>query len=103
MWLTAKLPSVNLIARTNFTGGITMLTATSKPTSQELVQQKYPDAFVDDDGQWIYIMVRKTITEECPTCGKNWTHKVVDHTNILGSAGNESSAWESAARNLGLI
>lgn len=80
-----------------------MLTATSKLTPKELVQQKYPDAFVDDDGEWVYIRAPKTITEKCPTCGQDWTHKVTDYMNILGSAGNESSAWKSAARNLGLI
>lgn len=80
-----------------------MSTATSKPTPRELVQQKFPDAFVRDDGEWVYIKNLETITEKCPTCGQDWTHKVTYCRNNLGSAGNESSAWESAARNLGLI
>lgn len=70
---------------------------------QKLVLQKYPDAFVDDDGDWIYIRVTKTITEKCPTCRQDWVHKVTDYMNILGSAGNQQSAWEAAAKNLGLI
>ncbi len=72
-------------------------------TAEELVKQKYPDTFVKDNGQRVYIMVLKTITEECPTCKQDWTHKVVDHLNILGSGGSESYAWESAAKSLGLI
>ena len=71
--------------------------------AEELVKQKYPDAFVEDNGQWVYIMTLKTVIERCPTCKRDWTHKVVDHMNTLGSGGSESYAWESAAKSLGLI
>ncbi len=74
-----------------------------KLTPQELVQQKYPDSFVEDDGERVYIRTRKNITETCPYCQRNWTHKVVDYSNTIGAGGSESRAWEDAAKSLGLI
>jgi hypothetical protein len=76
---------------------------TGELTARELVLGKYPDAFADDDGDWIYIRTKETVTKRCPTCGQDWTHKVTNFGNTLGSAGNESLAWESAAQRLGLI
>jgi hypothetical protein len=77
--------------------------ATNKATPEELVKQKYPAAFVDDDGSWIYIRVRKIVADKCPTCRQDRTDSVVDYSNTLGSAGNESAAWKSAAQNVGLL
>jgi len=80
-----------------------MLAASVKLTAQELVKQKYPNSFVDDDGDWVYIRVKKTVTENCPHCRQKWTHEITDYNKTLGSSGSESRAWESAAKSLGLI
>jgi hypothetical protein len=70
---------------------------------QELVQKKYPNSFVNDDGEWVYIRVKKSRTEICSHCGQSWTHQVTDYDVTLGSGGSESDAWQNAALNLGLI
>ncbi|MBI2627062.1 MAG: hypothetical protein HYW77_02350 [Parcubacteria group bacterium] len=85
------------------TEGETMVTTSIQLTAQELVQQKYPNSFVVDDGDWVYIETRKTITENCPHCRQSWKHKITDYNNTLGSGGSESRAWENAAKSLGLI
>ena len=79
------------------------LAITQVLSPRELVQKKYPNSFVDDDGDWVYIRVLKTITEKCRHCRQDWTHQVTDFFNILGSGGSELRAWENAAKNLGLI
>ena len=79
--------------------------ATSPKTlmAEELVKQKYPDAFVDDDGDWVYVRVKKTVTGPCPHCGQQWSRKEIEHGNVLGSGGDSTRAWKSAAESLGLI
>lgn len=74
-----------------------------KPAPEELVKQHYPLAFVEDDGDYVYIRVRRPVTETCPTCGQEWTHTVTDYSRTLGSGGTAAYAWKNAAHNLGLI
>jgi hypothetical protein len=75
-----------------------------KQTScEEIVKQKYPDAFVDNTGgEWYHIFIRQAVTEPCQTCHQQWTHEVVTCATPIGEDG-EYSAWEQAARVLGLI
>ena len=83
-----------------------MMTKTKEMlTLEELVKQKFPDAFVEDDGQWVYIMNKKTVTEPCPHCGQDWTHKVIDFGLLGGSLGSGNcaeNAWKNTAESLGL-
>ena len=73
----------------------------TKPTPKEAVLQMYPEAFAEDDGDSVYIMTRKIVTEKCPTCQQQRTQKVTDYRiGALGSGGTESYAWESAARSI---
>jgi hypothetical protein len=75
----------------------------SQPTTQELVQQKYPTAFAEDDMERVRIRIKETVTEICPNCHQQWTHEVTNLAVTLGSGGDESLAWKSAAQKLGLI
>ena len=69
------------------------------PNLVRLFRKAYPNAFVDDDHQWVHIRNKKVVTEECPHCNRSWTHMVVDYSQILGSGNCETAAWEDAARN----
>ena len=69
-------------------------------TPRELVLQKFPKAFVDDDGEWVRIENMKTITEICNHCGQKWTHDIVDLLGTLGSGANAEAAWKNAAATL---
>ena len=80
-----------------------MATLTEKKTAEELVKQKYPGAYVWDDGDWVYIHIPDPITQKCPTCGQKWTHRVEGLEPCIGSAGNSGAAWEDAAESLGLV
>lgn len=79
-----------------------MLSKQEKPTAQELVRRKYPSAFVEDTGDWVYIRLRETITEKCSRCGQDWTHEVVVPLRYLGSGGSEGAAWKDALKRLAL-
>ena len=71
---------------------------------EELVKRTYPTAYVDDDKDWIYIRYKETVTEKCPHCNREgWTHEREAVSGSLGSGGTISSAWEDAARSLGLL
>jgi hypothetical protein len=82
--------------------GGSMSRTVRKKNPKELVLQKYPDAFLEDTGEWVYIRT-KIIKDTCPTCKQPWIHKVTDHMNTLGSGGDSEYAWESAAKSLRLI
>ena len=78
--------------------------ASKTPTARELVLKRYPDAFVHDDGEGIYVKLPESEMVVCPACGRpHERRKYVDRMPTIGSAGNERSAWESAATGLGLI
>lgn len=79
-----------------------MIVKQAGKTFKELVREKHPTAFVDDDGDWIYIRIKRTtICSECNGTGKC---TFTDFTaNALGAGGDESATWENAARKLGLI
>lgn len=67
----------------------------------ELVINSCPPAFAYDDGESILIKVRETETGQCPHCGQIWTRdKHIDLMPTLGRAGNASTAWTDAAKNL---
>ena len=74
-------------------------------SAKELVKQKLPDAFADDDGEWVYIRNKKEVTERCPHCGQSWTHKTIDLLGSmrLGSGNCEENAWKNTAKALGLM
>lgn len=79
--------------------------AEEKLTPEQLVKQKFPDAFVDDDGDWIYVRNKITVTGPCPDCGQKWIHKVTDFSSIgiLGTGNCNYNAWQDAAKKLGLL
>ena len=68
-------------------------------TVEQLFRQEYPDAFVDDDREWVRIRNMREVTEVCPHCHQGWTHKVIDYGHALGAGNCESAAWEDALRN----
>ncbi|MEK7623794.1 MAG: hypothetical protein AAB408_03960 [Patescibacteria group bacterium] len=75
-----------------------------KKNPKELVRERDPDAFVEDDGERVYIKTKKIVDDPCPTCRQKWSHKVVDlKRGALGSGGSAAAAWKSAAENLGLL
>lgn len=78
-------------------------TPKEKLSPRELVLQRYPNAFVDDDGEWVRIENMKTVSENCPHCRQEWTHKVVDLLGTLGAGNCAENAWKNAAKRLGLI
>ncbi len=74
-----------------------------KLSAQERVKKKFPLAFVDDDGQWVYIRNKKEISGPCPTCGQMATIQRTDFQGTLGSGNCAQSAWQDAADKLGVI
>ena len=81
------------------------VTTTKLLTPEELVLEKYPNAFVDDNGEWVYIRNQKETTENCPHCGQKWTRLVIDYTvgGTLGAGGDKERAWDDTAKRFGLI
>lgn len=78
--------------------------ANKKPTAKELVKEKYPTAFVDDDGDWVYIHITRLDESRCPHCNQTWRRQVIDYMHgPLGSGGSTEYAWQKAAENLGLL
>jgi hypothetical protein len=71
--------------------------------AKDLVKAKFPTAYVNDDGEWIYIQTTKTVTENCPECHQKWTHEKEDLFWSLGSGGTEEIAWVNAASRFGLL
>lgn len=65
---------------------------------EETVRKLYPNAFVDDDGEWVRIRNQKTVTEPCPHCKQSWTHMVTDYSDTLGAGNSEAAAWKDAAK-----
>jgi len=65
-------------------------------TAEQIVKEKFPTAFVDDDGTFVSIRDKKLVSEACPHCGQRWDHMVVNQVS-LGSGGNADYAWKSAA------
>lgn len=80
-----------------------MKPATRKKTAKELVQERCPTAFVEDDGESVRICTKRTVKSNCPNCQQPWERQVTDHMGVLGRGGNETYAWEDAARSLGLL
>ncbi len=81
-----------------------MATTSGTLIARELVIQKYQDAHVDDDGEWVRIRVRKNITEPCPHCGQPYTRSAPEFMQkCLGSGGSAEVAWADAAKGLGLL
>jgi hypothetical protein len=78
-----------------------MASAVQTPV-KELVLINMPKAFEDSDGEWTHIRRRVALTEPCPHCRQDWTHDVID-TGIFGGGVTSEEAWESAAKNLGLL
>jgi hypothetical protein len=83
------------------------------PTPEELVRAAYPtaDVFVvsaEERGPGCFwsanFAVRTKITVEatCPVCGVKHTH-LVPSASFLGLGGDSTSAWENAAKHLGLL
>ncbi len=72
-----------------------MLKTGAKPTTKELVTEKYPNAFADDEGGYIVIF---------PTEGLHqYSTQQELNENIIGRGETESAAWEDAAISLGLM
>lgn len=74
-----------------------------KPAPRELVLQKYPRAFVYDDGERVYIRDRIMIKGFCPHCKRPWEREEEDFMHSLGFGGYAEAAWKNAAENLGLL
>ena len=73
-------------------------------SAEQLVKQKHPTAFVDDDGERVAILIKKTVTERCPHCDQDWTHQVTNlMVGSIGRGGTDEYAWQNAAKNLGLM
>ena len=72
-------------------------------TAREAVLELQPTAFVNDDGQWVYIQIRRPVEERCPTCG--FTHTVmrsIDARDTIASGNCDDNAWKNAATRLGI-
>jgi hypothetical protein len=70
-------------------------------SAKDRVLEKYPTAFVDDDGESVRIRQTKTFEGLCPHCRQSWNHQVTDYEKgALGAGSTESAAWEDAAKNL---
>jgi hypothetical protein len=71
------------------------------PSSETLVKQKYPTAYLHDNGEWVYVykMTEKEIV--CFVCGHKHTHyeSLMVWENILGDGPSPGAAWENAAKN----
>ena len=81
-----------------------MVNTKTERTPSALVLAKHPNAFVHDDGQWVYIKLRENETVICSECGQAHTReKNIHHMSTIGSAGSSAYAWEAAARSLGLM
>jgi len=81
-----------------------MLVVASNKTACELVLEKYPTAFVDDDGEWIYIRIGETERINCGECSRPYTrNKPTRLCRAVGGAGNNDAAWKDAAKNLSLM
>ncbi len=82
-----------------------MSSNTITPSPTALVKAKYPTAYADDDGSWVYI--RRAITEKCALCGGTGIVHVIDYSirafNPMGAGNCSEKAWANAAKNLGLI
>ena len=65
---------------------------------KELVLKKHPSAYVDDDGEWVHIRVKKEVTGYCPHCGQNWTRLETVYPDVIGGGGTEEAAWDDAAK-----
>lgn len=105
--MTANINHTNIFLATFLQRENVMSTVKSEVESkdpQNLVKRLHPEAFSYDDGEKVFILDQTIVTEKCPTCGQDWTHKI-DSINgkVLGSGGDSSQAWKSAAQNLGLV
>lgn len=70
---------------------------------EKRVLEEHPTAFVDDDGDWVYIRTKRLVAGKCPHCHQPWKRQETDFEATLGSAGNATAAWEDAAKSLGLL
>lgn len=80
-----------------------MATTQSGLSAEKLVKQRHPTAYAEDDGEWVRIRERVTVTEDCPYCHQSWTHQVTAILVSLGGGGDAIAAWEDAARHLDLM
>lgn len=71
--------------------------------AQQRVQEAHPTAFVDDDGDWVYIRTKRLVSGTCPHCHQPWERLETCFMATLGAAGNATAAWEDAAKSLGLL
>ena len=66
------------------------------------VLQKYPDAWVDDDGEAVRIYLPEKRDSPCGECSRPWKRSVrTTAGRCLGSGGQECYAWIRAAQALG--
>lgn len=68
-------------------------------SAQELVLEKFPNAFVDDDVDYVYIRLADFQEIKC-SCGHIHQHKVTNYQKTLGSGGTAQSAWQSALEHI---
>ena len=74
---------------------------TKKQASEEFVKERYPNAFIDDDGERVmYVRYKTRVTTPCRTCGQQWTRDIAEVGACLSSAGNDFDAWKRAAEAL---
>ena len=71
----------------------------AEKTNREKVLEKFPNAFVHDDGEKVSIKVREAETIKCSECGQpHIREKSIHSLQTLGHAGSEEYAWKNAAQ-----
>ena len=65
---------------------------------RQLVLDKYPTAFAEDDGESVKIWTKRKATGRCGHCGQSMPTEVTDYQfGCLGVGGTVEAAWKHAA------
>jgi hypothetical protein len=66
----------------------------SASVAEELVKRQFPNAYVDDDGEWVYIRPGTQEKRPCSEC--NIERTTTSTLGAIGSGGTASAAWLKA-------